>query len=124
MSHKEHQHERFQKLPTANQTERNLLLKIATATRFDDVDHDTGYESRGFNYVIQNGEDTYMIRTYDDEPGEATVMYPKSMSKHSSLRVLVGFLQCELGISRVSLYKGELGIYAEIDLDSLESLSA
>ncbi|WP_202371279.1 hypothetical protein [Pseudomonas sp. MWU318] len=99
-------------------------MKIETAIRFDDVDHDAGYEYRGFDYVIQNGEDTYRIRTYDDEPGKATLVYPKSMSKHSSLRVLVSFLQCELGISRVSLYKGELGIYAEIDLDSLKFLSA
>lgn len=99
-------------------------MKIATATRFDDVDHDAGYEYRGFNYVIQNGEDTYMIRTYDDEPGKATVVYPKSMSKHSGLGVLVGFLQSELGVSRILLYKGELGIYAEIDLDSLEFLPA
>ncbi|WP_247269042.1 MULTISPECIES: hypothetical protein [Pseudomonas] len=99
-------------------------MKITTATRFDDVDHDAGYEYRGVNYVIQNGEDTFMIRTYDDEPGKATVVHPTSMSKHSSLRVLVGFLQSELRVSRVSLYKGELGTYAKIDLDSLEFPSA
>ena len=98
-------------------------MKIATTTRFDDVDHDAGYEYRGFNYVIQNGEDTYLIRTYDDEPRKATVVHPASTSKHSSLRVLVGFLQSELGVSRIFLYKGELGIYAEIELDSLEFLS-
>lgn len=99
-------------------------MKIATATRFDDVDHDAGYEYRGFNYVIQNDEDIFMIRTYDDEPGKATVVHPKNMSKHLSLKELVVFLQSELGVSRVSLYQGELGIYAEIDLDSLVFPSA
>lgn len=98
-------------------------MKIISATRFDDVDHDAGFEYRGFNYIIQNGEDTFIIRTYD-ESGKATVVHPTSMSKHSSLRGLVGFLQSELGLSRICLYKCELGIYAEINLDSLEFLSA
>jgi hypothetical protein len=41
------------------------------------------------------------------------------MSKNGHLRKLVEFLQSELGVSKIYLYKGDLGSYAEIDLDSL-----
>jgi hypothetical protein len=94
-------------------------LRIVNATCFDDVDHDVGYEYRGCNYVIQNEEDEFLVRIYDDEPGKATVVRPTTMSANGSLRRLVEFLQSELGASKIFLYKGELGSYAEIDLDSL-----
>jgi hypothetical protein len=94
-------------------------LRIVNATRFDDVDHDLGYEYRGYNYVVQNEDEEFLVRTYDDEPCEATVLRPTTMSANIKLRKLVDFLQTELGASRISLYKGELGRYAEIDLDSL-----
>lgn len=94
-------------------------MKILKTTRFDDVDHDLGYEYRGYNYDIQNEETVFVIRTYDDEPGQATVVSPTTMSANGSLRELVAFLQSELGVSRLSLYKDDLGRYAEINLDSL-----
>lgn len=89
------------------------------STRFDDVDRDFGYEYRGYNYDIQNEEDVFLIRIYDDEPEQATVVRPTTMSKNGNLRKLVEFLQSELGMSKIRLYKGDLGSYAEIDLDSL-----
>lgn len=94
-------------------------MKIVKSTRFDDVDHDLGYEYRGYNYDIQYEEAVFLIRIYDDEPGLATVVRPTTMSANASLKKLVEFLQSELGVSRISLYKGDLGSYAEIDLDSL-----
>ncbi|VVP55308.1 hypothetical protein PS880_05643 [Pseudomonas fluorescens] len=94
-------------------------MKIVKFTRFDDVDHDVGYAYRGFNYEIQSEEDVFLIRIYDDEPGRATVVRPATMSKNGHLRKLVEFLQSELGVSKIYLYKGDLGSYAEIDLDSL-----
>ncbi|TBN31868.1 hypothetical protein EYC95_29290 [Pseudomonas sp. BGI-2] len=94
-------------------------MKMVKSTRFDDVDHDVGYEYRGYNYGIQNEKDVFLIRTYDDEPGQATVVHPTTMSKNDNLRKLVEFLQSELGVSKICLYKGDLGRYAEIDLDSL-----
>lgn len=94
-------------------------MKIIKATRFDDVDHDLGYEYRGFNYEIQSEEDMFLIRIYDDQPGRATVVRPTSMSKNKKLRTLVELLQSELGVTRVSLYMGGIGCYAEINLDSL-----
>ncbi len=99
-------------------------MKIIKTTRFDDVDHDLGYEYRGYNYEIQSEEDTFLIRIYDDEPGQATVVRPASMCKNKNLRKLVEILQSELGVSRVSLYKGDIGSYAEINLDSLTFLPA
>ncbi|MVV49021.1 hypothetical protein EJA72_12315 [Pseudomonas sp. PB120] len=95
-------------------------MKIVKSTRFFDVDHDIGYDYRGYKYEIQNEEDVFLIRLYDDEPGQATIVHPTTMSANRSLRELVDFLQSELGASRISLYKGDLGSYAEIDLGNLK----
>lgn len=93
------------------------------SNRFDDVDHDFGYEYRGYNYDIHNEEEVFLIRIYDDEPGQATVVRPTTMSKSGSLGKLVEFLQYELQVSKIYLYKGDLGSYAKIDLDSLSFCS-
>ncbi len=97
-------------------------MKIVKSTRFDDVDHDLGYEYRGHHYSVQNEGNVFLIRTYDDEPGRATVIRPTTMHASGHLRRLVAFLQTELGSSRISLYKGDLGSYAEIDLETLAFL--
>lgn len=94
-------------------------MKIVKTTRFDDVDYEIGYAYRGFHYVIHNEDDEFFVRTYDDEPGATNVMSPTTMSKNQNLRNLVEFLKSQLAISKIYLYRGELGIYAEIDLDSL-----
>lgn len=94
-------------------------MRIEKATRFDDVDHDAGYGCRGFNYVIRNEMDEFHVRTYDGDPGKATVVRPTSMYKNCNLRMLVDFLQSELNASSICLYKGEIGGYEEIDLNGL-----
>lgn len=43
---------------------------------------------------------------------------------NGNLRQLVSFLQTDLGVSRIWLYKGDLGSYAEIDLETLAFLPA
>ncbi|WP_338526741.1 hypothetical protein NUH87_06265 [Pseudomonas batumici] len=88
-------------------------------TRFDDVDHNLGYAYHGCSYVIQDAEHVFHIRIYDDEPGKATVIRPTQIPEKNSLGKLVEFLQSELGVSRVSFYKGDQGRYADIDLVSL-----
>lgn len=98
---------------------RETILRVENATRFDDVDREMGYEYRGFNYVIRSEMDRFIVRTYDDEPGKATVVKPTSMSTNCHLRVLVDFLQSELGAVSIWLYNGDTGSYAEIDLDGL-----
>lgn len=76
-------------------------MKIVKSTRFDDVDHGLGYEYRGHNYSVQNDGDTFLIRTYDDDPGGATVVSPTTAHTDGNLRQLVTFLQAEFGVSRL-----------------------
>ncbi len=63
--------------------------------------------------------DEFHVRTYDGDPGKATVVRPTSMYKNCNLRMLVDFLQSELNASSIYLYKGEIGGYEEIDLNGL-----
>lgn len=95
------------------------ILRIESTTRFDDVDHEVGYDYRGFNYVIRNEMEEFVVRIYDDESDKAIVVRPTTMSTNNRLSMLVEFLQSVLAVSAISLCKGERGIYVEIDLDSL-----
>jgi len=100
----------------------DAAVKIVKSTRFDDVDHDLEYEYRGHNYSVQHEGNMFLIRIYDDEPRRATVVRPTTMHANGNLRQLVSFLQAELGVSRIRLYKGDLGSYAEIDFETLAFL--
>lgn len=99
-----------------------MAVKTVKTIRFDDVDVDLEYEYRGYNYSVQHEGELFLIRTYDDEPGRATVLRPTTMHTNANLRQLVSFLQAELGVSRIRLYKGDLGSYAEIDCGTLAFL--
>ncbi|GFM82598.1 hypothetical protein PSCICN_32900 [Pseudomonas cichorii] len=101
----------------------DAAVKIVKSTRFDDVDQDLGYEYCGHNYSVQNDGDMFLIRTYDDEPGCATVVSPTMTHANGNLRQLVTFLQTEFRVSRIWIYKGDLGSYAEIDLETLAFLT-
>ncbi|WP_285409634.1 hypothetical protein [Pseudomonas sp. FR229a] len=94
-------------------------MRIEKVDRFDDVDYDAGYEYRGFNYLILDGVDEFLVRTYDDEPGGAMVLRPTDMAKSTRLRTLVEFLQIELEATAIYLYECETGSFTEIDLESL-----
>ena len=94
-------------------------MRIEKADRFDDVDYDAGYEYRGFNYLILDGVDQFLVRTYDDQPGSATVVCP-AMTTNTRLRTLAEFLRTELEVTAIYLYKGEIGSYAQVDLESLQ----
>jgi len=95
-------------------------MKIEKVDRFDDVDYDAGYEYRGFNYLILGGVDEFFVRTYDDEPGGAMVLRPIDMATSTELRTLAEFLQTELEVTAIYIYKGEIGSYAQVDLESLQ----
>lgn len=97
-------------------------MKIVKSVRFDDVDLDLEYEYRGYHYSVEHEGNMFLIRTYDDEPGRAIVVRPATMHTNGNLGPLVSFLQAELGGSRISIYKGDLGSYAEIDPDTLAFL--
>lgn len=90
-------------------------MYILNSARFDDVDHEVGYAYHGFSYLILDEAYSFLIKTYDDEPGHATVVRPSTVLASSRLRSLIDFLKSELGLSRVSIYQAELGRYAEID---------
>lgn len=94
-------------------------MRIEKADRFDDVDYDAGYEYRGFNYLILDGVDQFLVRTYDDQPGSATVVRP-AMTTKTRLRTLAEFLRTELEVTAIYLYRGEIGSYAQVDLESLQ----
>ena len=94
-------------------------MRIEKADRFDDVDYEAGYEYRGFNYLILDGVDQFLVRTYDDQPGSATVV-PPAMTTNTRLRTLAEFLQTELEVTAIYIYKGEIGSYAQVDLESLQ----
>ncbi|MCD5970155.1 hypothetical protein KDX24_02730 [Pseudomonas sp. CDFA 550] len=98
------------------------VVKIVKSTRFDDVDLDLEYEYRGYNYSVEHEGNMYLIRTYDDEPERAIVISPATMHTNGNLGPLVSFLQAELGVSRIRLYNGDLGSYAEIDPETLAFL--
>lgn len=97
-------------------------VKIVKSVRFDDVDLDLEYEYRGYHYSVEHEGNMFLIRTYDDEPGRAIVIRPATMHTNDNLGPLVSFLQSELGVSRISIYKGDLGSYAEIDPETLAFL--
>jgi hypothetical protein len=98
---------------------RKFILRIEKTIRFDDVDHDAGYEYRGFDYVIRSEMDEFLVRIYDSDPGKAAVIRPTFMFKNCNLRMLIDFLKIKLGASSISVYKREVGTYEEIDLDRL-----
>lgn len=91
-------------------------MRIENTTRFDDVDHDAGYEYRGFNYAIRNEMYEFHVRIYDGDPGKAMVVRPTSMYKNCNLRMLFDFLQSELNVSSIYLYNRGVGGYEEKDL--------
>ncbi|MCQ2994630.1 hypothetical protein QCD79_03495 [Pseudomonas quasicaspiana] len=98
-------------------------MKIVKSVRFDDVDLDLEYEYRGYHYSVEHEGNMFLIRTYDDEPGRAIVIRPTTMHTNDNLGPLVSFLQAELGVSRIRLYKKDLGSYAEIDPETLAFLT-
>jgi len=69
-------------------------MSITSKERFDDVapenpDGAVDYAYRGFNYVITVNECAFKVRTYDDEPGVATVISPTDARTRPEARALV-----------------------------------
>jgi hypothetical protein len=89
-----------------------------TKTRFDDVLPDVSYH--GFNYSVTIGDAVFSVRSYDDTPGEFTVISPASARQSPQARQLVDYLISELGCQRVQFYFGASGTYRAVDLQTLE----
>ena len=72
------------------------MITIRNKQRFEDIGEQGAagfydYVYRGFNYEIATGEREFYVRTYDDEPGIATVVKPTNALTSSDARQLVDF---------------------------------
>lgn len=94
-------------------------MEIVRTIRFDEVDYDIGYEYRGFHYEVKSKESLFLVRIYDDDREHAIIVRPTSKPENEALKELVALFRTEFKISRVSLYKGDSGSYAQIDLETL-----
>jgi hypothetical protein len=103
------------------------MVAVTSKERFDDVgpqDSDGYYEYayHGYNYVIGVDERTFLVRTYDDEPGVATVIDPTDARTCAEARLLVQFIAATLGCTSVQFYCGPVGTYRPVDIQTLEFL--
>jgi hypothetical protein len=101
------------------------VLTITNKERFDDVgpqrtDGLYEYAYHGFNYDITVGERVFKVRTYDDEPGVATVISPTDARTRREARELVEFMTSALGCIGVKFYCGAVGTYRPVEIRTLE----
>lgn len=67
------------------------------------------------NYRVIIDEQDFQVRTYDDEPGEATVVSPATAQQMPEARRLVRYVAGELGCRRVKFYHGPAGAFQSVD---------
>jgi hypothetical protein len=92
-----------------------------TKTRFDDVTPEVSYH--GFHYSVTIGDQVFKIRSYDDSPGEFTVISPTSARQSPQARQLADYLISDLGCRQLKFYFGPGGTYRAVDLQTLEFCS-
>ena len=100
------------------------MITIRNKQRFDDIGEQNAagfydYVYSGFNYDIAAGEREFNVRTYDDEPGIATVIEPTNARTCSDARQLVDFLIATLGCTGIKFYAPDGG-YRLVDIQTLE----
>lgn len=103
------------------------MPKILSQQRFDDVgdaDEDgyVDYAYHGFNYTVEVANRKFNVRTYDDEPGVATVISPTDARHLAETTELLEFLADSLSCSRFQIYYGPIGSYKEVDPKTLALL--
>jgi hypothetical protein len=101
------------------------MTSITSEERFDDVapensDGTVDYAYRGFNYVITIDERVFQVRTYDDEPGIATVIGPTDARTQPEARALVQFITSTLNCTGIQFYCGPIGTYRPVEIQTLE----
>lgn len=101
------------------------MTSITSKERFDDVapenpDGTVDYAYRGFNYVITVDECVFQVRTYDDEPGIATVIGPTDARTQPEARALVEFITSTLSCTGIQFYCGPIGTYRPVEIQTLE----
>ena len=101
------------------------MASITSKKRFDDVgeenpDGTVDYAYHGFIYVIAVDEGVFYVRTYDDQPGVATVIGPTDARTRPEARALVEFITSSLGCMGIQFYCGPVGTYRPVDIRTLE----
>lgn len=101
------------------------LASIIAKERFDDVGQEdvdgfVDYAYHGFNYQVMVRNRTFTVRTYDDEPGIATVIHPTDARTCPESAELVEFIKSGLACSRIKFDFGPTGTYCFVDPGSLE----
>ena len=100
------------------------MTSITSKKRFDDVaqencDGTVDYPYRGFNYVIAVDDRVFHVRTYDDEPGVATVISPTEARTYPEARELVEFITSCLGCMGIKFYCAAVGTYRQVESRTL-----
>ncbi len=98
------------------------MFTTTKAVRFDDSDEQAGYVYHGWNYVIVAGSTEFSVRTYDDEPGQVTVIEPPDARLSPVAHDLVKYLLSSLRTQAVLFYDPTRGVYRRVDLESLDFL--
>jgi len=101
------------------------MTSIRSHERFDDFapenpDGTVDYEYHGFNYVIAVGQRLFDVRTYDDEPGVASVIRPIDALNQPEARALAEFIVSEMGCASVQFYREPPGTFRPVDVRTLE----
>ena len=98
-----------------------MSLCIAGKHRFDDNDcSPEGYCYSGFDILIKDALREYLVRLYDDEPGNAKVIAPLNIARLPEARQLVDFVTAELGCKMIELYCEDAGYMKPVDISTLE----
>ena len=101
------------------------MTSITRKERFDVVapenpDGTVDYAYHGFNFVITVDERDFQIRTYDDEPGIATVISPTDARTRPEARALADFITSTLRCTGIHFYCGPVGTYRPVEIQTLE----
>ena len=98
---------------------------IRQEDRFDnvgeqDADGYVDYAYHGYTYLISIAGQDFQVRTYDDEPGSATVVHPTTAHQLPQARDLVSFIISELGCTRVQFYHAQAGKFCPVDVQTFD----
>jgi hypothetical protein len=78
------------------------------------------FSSRGFDLAFTVDGEVFQVRTYLDQPGDLTIINPKSARKSIHARQLVDYLASVLGGRRIFFYDERCEAYREIDVPTLK----
>ena len=78
------------------------------------------FSSRGFDLALTVDGEIFQVRSYLDQPGDLTIINPKSARTSIHARQLVDYLASVLGGRRMFFYDGRCETYREINVPTLK----